>query len=499
MMFRWRKNPETLVLLIAAAFVATLLPGLSACSSGDASLQRVIGSITGIEAYPLPDEAETELSRFHAVYEDYAADDTSRPFRHFTDAFRRVRVTYVEEVSSSALIDAAVRGVRESGTVQGNMPDGEVVEVALDAMLESLDPHSSYLNPEEFRESRISTKGEFGGLGIEITAEEGLVKIISPIEDTPADRAGLQPGDLITHVDGEDIGDKGLLNAVNRLRGPPGSRVLLTIRRDERSFDVTIVRAVIHVRSVRWHTEGDIGYIRVTRFTEQVSPGIVKAMSTLRGELGQRLAGVVLDLRNNPGGLLDQSLILADAFLDHGRIVSVRGRLSDSERVHAASSGDVAAGLPIVVLINNGSASAAEIVAGALQDNGRAIVVGSPSFGKGSVQTITPLPIEGALRLTTALYYSPAGHPIQARGIQPDIRIVGQGEEQNQLLREADLPNALGAQDDDAVRSSALVPQERCAGDTDTEDPVLACALHLLRTGSKSAFLDAMGATPPGS
>jgi len=350
--------------------------------------------------------------------------ETYRQLKLFGDVFERVRADYVEEVTDQQLIEAAIQG-----------------------MLSSLDPHSSYLNAESFRDMRVQTKGEFGGLGIEVTMENGFVKVVSPIDDTPAFRAGLQPGDLITHLDSQPVLGLTLNDAVEKMRGPVDSAITLTVRREgQEPFDVTIKRAVIHITSVRSRPEGNIGYIRITAFNEQTSPGLKKAIEDLKGEIGEKLAGYVLDLRNNPGGLLDEAISVSDAFLDQGEIVSTRGRHPDDAQRYNARPGDMADGLPIVVLVNGGSASASEIVAGALQDHRRAVVMGTTSFGKGSVQTIIPLSGNGAMRLTTARYYTPSGRSIQGIGITPDIR-VEQGHlekvDASPHRREADLPGAL--------------------------------------------------------
>lgn len=374
-----------------------------------------------------------------------AQDDQSETYRQlklFGDVFERVRADYVEDVTDEELIEKAIRG-----------------------MLASLDPHSSYLDADSFKDMRVQTKGEFGGLGIEVTMENGLVKVVSPIDDTPAFRAGVQAGDLISHLDGEPVLGLTLNQAVEKMRGPVDSTINLTIRRgDEEPFDVSITRAVIKIRSVRSRVEDNVGYIRVTAFNEQTDVGIEKAMKKIDEELGEEAIGYVIDLRNNPGGLLDQAIAVSDAFLDQGEIVSTRGRETDDSQRYNADPGDMADGKPIVVLINGGSASASEIVAGALQDHGRAIVMGTPSFGKGSVQTIIPLGSHGAMRLTTARYYTPSGRSIQAKGIDPDIEVEQARIEEldaGRLQKESDLRGALengdgedgdqpGASDDDA-------------------------------------------------
>ena len=307
----------------------------------------------------------------------------------------------------------------------GKVDDDKVIESAINGMLTSLDPHSNYLNTKNFDDMKVQTRGEFGGLGIEVSMENGLVKVISPIDDTPAARAGLKPGDLITQLDGHPVQGMTLPQAVEKMRGPINSDVDLTIRRKGREpFDVKLTRALIRVQSVRSHLIGDdIGYIRITSFTEQTDVGLNNAIKNIKQQAGGKLRGVVLDLRNNPGGLLDQAVAVSDAFLDKGEIVSTRGRRPDDAQRYNAQPGDIAAGLPLAVLINGGSASASEIVAGALQDHHRAVLVGTRSFGKGSVQTIIPLPGHGAMRLTTARYYTPSGRSIQAKGIEPDIRV----------------------------------------------------------------------------
>src|SRR5436309_2277279 len=292
-------------------------------------------------------------------------------------------------------------------------------------MLTALDPHSNYLNSKNFNDMKVQTRGEFGGLGIEVSMENGLVKVVSPIDDTPAAHAGLKPGDLITHLDGNAVQGLTLPEAVEKMRGPINSDINLTIRREGREpFDVKLTRANIKIQSVRSHLEGNnIGYIRITSFNEQTDVGLNNAMKNLKQQANNKLLGVVLDLRNNPGGLLDQAVAVSDAFLEKGEIVSTRGRRSDDAQRYNARAGDIAAGLPMAILINSGSASASEIVAGALQDHHRAILLGTRTFGKGSVQTIIPLAGHGAMRLTTARHYTPSGRSIQAKGIDPDILV----------------------------------------------------------------------------
>ena len=332
------------------------------------------------------------------------SSETYRELNLFGDVFERVRSEYVEPVSDEKLVESAING-----------------------MLSSLDPHSSYLNRENFQDMQVQTRGEFGGLGIEVTQENGLIKVVSPIDDTPAFRAGIQPGDFIVAIDGDSIAGMLLSDAVQKMRGPSGSTVKLTMRRGETGdpFDLTLTRDVIKIQSVRFRKEGkDLGYIRITTFNEQTQSGLEKAIKSLEEDPGQNLRGIILDLRNNPGGLLDQAVSVSGTFIDKGEIVSTRGRNPDNNQRFDAKGGDLTKGLPLVVLINGGSASASEIVAGALQDHHRAVIMGTQSFGKGSVQTIIPLPGHGAMRLTTARYYTPSGRSIQQLGITPDIEVA---------------------------------------------------------------------------
>ena len=303
--------------------------------------------------------------------------------------------------------------------------DAKLIESAIDGMLMALDPHSAYLNPKHFRDMQVQTRGEFGGLGIEVTMENGVVKVVAPIEDTPASKAGIQSGDLITHLDKEQILGLTLQEAVEKMRGPVNSRITLTIVRKgtEDPFDVKVVRDVIHINPVKYSAEGDVGYIRVTTFNEQTTANLQKAIEDLKKQIGPKLKGYVIDLRNNPGGLLDQAISVSDTFLDQGAIVLTKGRNLEETQRSNARPGDVTDGQKIIVLINGGSASASEIVAGALQDHHRATILGTRSFGKGSVQTIIPLGSNGALRLTTARYYTPSGRSIQAKGIDPEVKV----------------------------------------------------------------------------
>lgn len=334
-----------------------------------------------------------ESSRNSSVYEQLDL---------FGDIFERIRSQYVEEVDTSDLIEAAING-----------------------MLTSLDPHSSYMSPEDAADMRVQTRGEFGGLGIEVTQEEGFVKVVSPIDGTPADLAGIEAGDFITHVDGKSLLGLNLDEAVDMMRGPVGSEIIITVLREGSSepFDVSIIRDTIKLTAVRTRTEGEAVVVRVTTFNDQtyanLESGLAEAIEDAGGP--DNVNGIILDMRNNPGGLLTQAIRVSDAFLDGGEIVSTRGRNPEDGERYNATPGDLANGKPIVVLINGGSASASEIVAGALQDHRRAIVVGTKSFGKGSVQTVMPLRGDGAMRLTTSRYYTPSGRSIQALGVSPDI------------------------------------------------------------------------------
>jgi len=353
--------------------------------------------------------------------------ETYRLLTLFGDVFERIRAEYVEPVN-----------------------DRDAIENAIQGMLSGLDPHSSYMNPRMFRDMQTQTRGEFGGLGIEVSQEGGYIKVISPIDDTPAARAGVRPGDLITHLNGNSVQGLSLQEAVEQMRGERGTSIRITIRREgvERPIELAITRAVIRPQVVRSRLDGgDIGYIRLSSFNEQTEAALRREMQQLRQQAGNNLRGIVLDLRNNPGGLLDQAVQVSDDFLDQGEIVSTRARRQEDAQRWNARAGDIAQGLPIVVLINAGSASASEIVAGALQDHRRAVVMGVKSFGKGSVQTVMPIPGNGAMRLTTARYYTPSGRSIQATGIEPDIEVLASREDSAIAAarrdREADLRRAL--------------------------------------------------------
>ena len=368
------------------------------------------------------------------------SSETYRQLNLFGDVFERVRADYVSDVSDEKLVESAING-----------------------MLSSLDPHSSYMNAKSFRDMQLQTRGEFGGLGIEVTMDNGMVKVVSPIDDTPAYRAGLLPNDLITHLNHQAVQGMTLPEAVEKMRGPVNSDIVLTIRRKGRDpFDVTLTRAVIKIQSVRSRVEKDVGYVRITNFSEQTTNGLEHAVKEIKEKVGEKLIGIVLDMRNNPGGLLDQAVKVSDAFLDRGEIVSTRARRAEDAQRFNAKSGDIAANIPMVVLINGGSASASEIVAGALQDHRRAIVMGTRSFGKGSVQTIIPLGPHGAMRLTTAHYYTPSGRSIQQKGIEPDILVEQAKLEtvaEGQRRREADLRGALKNPNEKEPPKPAVVPK----------------------------------------
>jgi carboxyl-terminal processing protease len=378
--------------------------------------------------------------------DDRTAGDTSGedPYKYlklFGDVYERVKGLYVDEVT-----------------------DKELIEHAINGMLTGLDPHSAYLNNDGYDDMKVQTRGSFGGLGIEVTMENGLVKVVSPIDDTPAFKAGVEAGDLVTHLDGKPVVGLSLSDAVDKMRGKVGTTIELTVRREKVSepLKIKIKRAIIKIKSVRHRVEGNIGYVRITTFNQQTTPGVKKAVKAIKKELGNDLLGYVIDLRNNPGGLLTEAINVSDAFLNQGEIVSTRGRQDDDTKRDLAIKGDLADGLPLVVLVNGGSASASEIVAGALQDHRRAVVMGTPSFGKGSVQTIIPLPEDAAMRLTTARYYTPSGRSIQAKGIVPDIIV--------ELAKVESLENGEGIKESDLKGALKNATPERFEDDDETND-----------------------------
>lgn len=390
-----------------------------------------------------------------------AGSDTYRQISIFGSVFERIRAEYVTPPDEKKLVQSAISG-----------------------MLSSLDPHSSYLDPDAAGDMRTQTRGEFGGLGIEVTMEDELVKVITPIDDTPAAKAGVLAGDFISEIDGEPVRGLSLTDAVDKMRGPVNTPIVLTILRQgaDMPLEIEVVRDVIAIRAVRSRAEDDIGYLRVISFTEKTYTDLEKAIEKLTDEIGEvKLKGFVLDLRLNPGGLLDQAISVSDAFLDRGEIVSTRGRDPEEGRRFNARPGDLTGGLPLIVMVNGGSASASEIVAGALQDHKRATVLGTRSFGKGSVQTIIPLQEFGALRLTTALYYTPSGTSIQGKGIEPDIKVDQPIPEELQgrvrASGESELRGHIQGQEEDEEGSGSIayVPPDP------KDDVQLGHALKLLR------------------
>ena len=411
----------------------------------------------------------------------------------FGDVFERVRSDYVEKPDDTMLVESAING-----------------------MLAALDPHSSYMSAKNYRDMQVQTRGEFGGLGIEVTMENGVIKVVAPIDETPAAKAGVQANDLITHLDNEMISGLTLEQAVEKMRGPVNTPIILTVIRKgkEDPFDIKIVRDVIRINAVKGHTEGpDVAYVKISTFNEQTHTNLVKSIDQQKKDLGANLKGFIIDLRNNPGGLLDQAIAVSDDFLERGAIVLTKGRNNEETQRAQARAGESADGKPIIVLINGGSASASEIVAGALQDHKRATIVGTRSFGKGSVQTIIPLGGNGAIRLTTARYFTPSNRSIQAKGIDPDIVVEEELPEELKAKAaaekprgEASLPGHLknpdGVKEGDIKKeesgSSAYVPKEP------EKDTQLQYALNMLRgtlpgaTGADMAKpADPAAATPP--
>jgi carboxyl-terminal processing protease len=373
-----------------------------------------------------------------AFAQDSSRTDMYQMLKVFGDVMQRVRAEYVDPVD-----------------------DKELIENAINGMLTGLDPHSSYMNAKSFKDMQIQTKGEFGGLGIEVSEEKGVIKVVSPIDDTPAARAGIKPGDIITALDGKTVIGMSLNDAVDRMRGPPNSKIVLTVKRQnvDKPVEVPLIRETIKIQVVKSRMEpNDIGYVRLSQFTEQADAGIKQAVKNLRQQNGGKLRGLILDLRNNPGGLLDQAVSVSSDFVDQGEIVSTRARHPDESQRWDAKGDDILHGAPLVVLINGGSASASEIVSGALQDHRRAIVLGTKSFGKGSVQTVIPLPGNGAMRLTTARYYTPSGRSIQALGITPDVPVQESREERSTFggEREADYNKVLTNQGGTGAQVLAL-------------------------------------------
>ena len=402
-----------------------------------------------------------------------AAADTYKQLNLFGDVFERVRADYVEKPE-----------------------DGKLVESAINGMLTSLDPHSSYMDGKSYRDMQVQTRGEFGGLGIEVTMEDGLIKVVAPIDDTPAAKAGILANDIITHLDDDQVQGLTLNQAVEKMRGAPKTKIRLKVMRKGKDtpLDITLMRDIIRVRSVRSRVEGeDIAYVRLTQFNEQTTEGLKRAINDLTTQIqGDKLKGYVIDMRNNPGGLLEEAISVSDAFLDKGEIVSTRGRNVEETQRRNAKPGDLAKSKPIIVLINGGSASASEIVAGALQDHKRATVIGTRSFGKGSVRTIIPLGSgNGALRLTTARYFTPSGRSIQAKGISPDIEVLQDVPEdvksRTDTKGEASLRGHLKADGDEQTGSQSYIPPDP------KDDKALRMAVDLLRGSTQNA------AFPPNS
>jgi carboxyl-terminal processing protease len=399
--------------------------------------------------------------------------ETYKQLNLFGDVFQRVQEQYVEEITDKELIESAISG-----------------------MLQSLDPHSSYLSPESYKDMQVKTKGTFGGLGIEITMEDGFVKVVSPIDDTPAANAGMKSGDLIIGIDGESIKGLTINEAVSKLRGPVKSKVTITVvREDKDPFEIEIIRDIIKIRSVKHEIINNIGYVRLTTFSDTTTSGMEKSVKEIKKELGDKFQGLILDLRNNPGGLLNQSISVTDSFLNQGEIVSTQGRKSDDTSRIFAKKGDIIDGKPLIVLINSGSASASEIVAGALKDHARAIIVGTRSFGKGSVQSIIPLAGNGAMRLTTARYYTPSGVSIQAKGIEPDIKveagITELKKEKIENRREENLRGALDKKDNKTKAKEnekpKISPVEKLLQDNQISRGVdLIKGIHLFSNNSKN-------------
>jgi carboxyl-terminal processing protease len=457
-----------------------------------------------------------------------ARDVVARSFAPLNDIIARVRRDYVEAPDEAKMLRGAIEAMRKAfpkeqavaaaapvatesaynGPVQaqtvlavasdilaaGVPADGgaRLFNIAVNGMLTELDPHSGYMDAKAFRNLQIQTRGEFGGLGIEVTLEEGLIKVVSPIDETPAARAGILPNDIITHIDDEPVQGMTLVQAVDKMRGPVNTRIRLRVTRkgEEKPIDFTIVRAIIRVRSVRSSVQGgDVAYVKITQFNEQTTERLKAAIADISAQVPPgRLKGYVIDLRNNPGGLLDQAISVSDAFLERGEIVSTRGRKSEDTQRFSARAGDLVNGKPVIVLINGGSASASEIVAGALQDHQRATVLGTRSFGKGSVQTIIPLGAgNGALRLTTARYYTPSGQSIQARGITPDIEVLQDVPEELKARAvskgESALRHHLKGDGEERTGSQSYIPPDP------KDDKALNLAIDLLRgTAANPAF-----------
>jgi carboxyl-terminal processing protease len=450
--------------------------GKAGIAKGSRMMRKVLSLLLGAVLGAGLGTLATKTPVFPAGTARAAASDTYRNLNLFGDVFEKIRADYVEKPDEQKLVEAAING-----------------------MLGSLDPHSSYMDAKSFRDMQVQTRGEFGGLGIEVTQEEGLIKVVTPIDDTPAARAGILSGDIISAIDGENVQGLSLNQAVDKMRGAPDTSVTLKILRgpNKDSQDIKVTRAVIQIKSVRERQEGDdIGYIRITQFNEQTFEGVRTAIQKFQNDIpAAKFKGYILDLRNNPGGLLDQSIAVVNCFLDRGEIVSTRGRNADETMRYNARPGDLSKGKPVVVLINGGSASASEIVAGALQDHKRATILGTRSFGKGSVQTIIPLgQNNGAVRLTTARYYTPSGRSIQARGIDPDVAVLQDVptdlKGKDDTKGEASLRGHLKNGEDEKGGSQAFVPPDA------KNDKQLIAAEDILRGVSKA--MNKLTAVPAG-
>lgn len=428
-----------------------------------------LGTISAVALFAFSSTPQTAIA-----VEKSSHAETFQQLELFADVLSRVRNDYVVTVDDSELIEDAING-----------------------MLQSLDPHSSYVNADAFRDLQVNTSGEYGGLGMEVTQEDGVVKVVSPIDDTPAKRAGVLSGDYITEIDGESIIGMSLSEAVDKMRGKPGQPIVITVvREDEDPLEITMVREVIKRQVVKHEVKDGIGYLRISQFNEKTETSLESAIKALKSEMG-RIPGIVLDLRGNPGGLLDQSIKVSSAFLDGGEVVSTRGRKADDTDRYNADRGELLKNVPVVVLIDGASASASEIVAGAVQDRGRGLILGMTSFGKGSVQSVIPLRggRDGALRLTTQRYYTPAGRSIQATGITPDVAVSyapddGKG---NKRMRESDLPNSIKNQveeemnkDDEVAEVLIDYPPE---GFEVEDDYQLKKALEILKDGTYAKLL----------
>lgn len=407
---------------------------------------------------------------FTANAKDDSRTDTFQQLELFADVMARVRGEYVVDVE-----------------------DGELIEGAMNGMLQSLDPHSSYINPEQWKSMQTNTSGQYGGLGMEVTAQSGVVKVVAPIDDSPAKNAGIEAGDYITEIDGESIIGISLNDAVDRMRGKPGEPITITIiRGEEDPMEFDLVRAVIKSRATKWEIKDGIGYLRIPQFNEKTTETLEDAVAAMRKEFGGTIPGIVLDLRGNPGGLLDQSIKVSGVFLDGGEVVSTRGRQPKDVNSYSAKKGELVKGVPLVVLIDSASASASEIVAGAVQDRGRGLVIGMTSFGKGSVQAVIPLRggRDGALRLTTQRYYTPAGRSIQGTGITPDIAIAADEDDGNGArMSESDLPNSIQNELAETEEEVEITVEYPPTGFDEEGDFQLQRAIEILKDGSYGTLL----------